>query len=157
MRKTFMVLSLMALGLAALAATPTGISVTVDPTKGKLKVSGTLYAGSRVGVTLSGYASETAELGFFRYDARVFEEAPEPRIRVFPPEGFNVLARTEKDGSTLVLDLNTQEVLDAFSTMRTIPGATIEPRVYLFDRSVPEVIAEGVTTIRWSPVSFKPD
>ena len=54
MRKTFMVLSLMALGLAALAATPTGISVTVDPTQGKLKVSGTLYAGSRVGVTLSG-------------------------------------------------------------------------------------------------------
>ena len=157
MRKTFMVLSLMVLGLAALAATPTGISVAIDPTKGKLKVSGTLYAGSRVGVTLSGYASETAELGFFRYDARVFEEAPEPRIRVFPPEGFNVLARTEKDGSTLVLDLNTQEVLDAFSAVRTIPGATIETRVYLFDRSVPEVIAEGVTTIRWSPVYFKPD
>ena len=96
------------------------IEVRVDAVKGRLTVKGSLFAGSKVSVYFSQYAGENAELGLYVFDRRIYgEQAGELRTRLFPPPGLKCVALSERlEDGTLVLDLNTQEVLDVFSEGR---------------------------------------
>ena len=135
------------------------VEVRVDVQKGRLSVKGTLFAGSVVSVLFSQYAGENAELGLYVFDRRVYEyQAGELRTRLFPPPGLTCVAVSERDGDgNLVLNLNTQEVLDVFSEGRRRPGEKVPVMAYVWDRETPEVVGMGMTGIEWSPVYFRPD
>ena len=132
------------------------IEVRVDVERGRLKAKGALFAGSKTQVSFSNYESETCELCLYSYDERVYEDPKvAPRVRVFPPPGLKLVAASERDDDgVLALDLNTQEVLDLFSTGKRRPGEAVALMAYLWDSSTPEVIAMGVFTLGWSPVYF---
>ena len=134
------------------------IEVRVDVLKGRLTVKGTLFAGSKVEVLFSNYTGGTAELGLYVFDRRVYgEQAGELRTRLFPPPGLKCVALSERlDDGTLVLDLNTQEVLDVFSEARRRPGEIVQAMAYVWDHETPEVVGMGLTGIEWSPVYFTP-
>ena len=134
------------------------VEVRVDRDKGRLSVKGTLFAGSSVAVSFSQYASGTARLGLYVFDRRVYEEPGiAPRVRVFPPPGLKCVAMSERsEDGALVLDLNTQEVLDLFSDGNRKPGEIVSTMAYLWDNEVPEVVGMGMAGIEWSPVYFTP-
>lgn len=134
------------------------VEVRVDVRKGRLRLKEALFAGSRVAVSFSQYASDTAAVGLYVFDRRVYEEPQvAPRVRVFPPPGLKCVATSERteDGG-LVLDLNTQEVLDLFADGKRQPGSVVSVMAYLWDHETPEVVATGMTGIEWSPVYFTP-
>ena len=134
------------------------VEVRVDVLKGRLTVKGSLFAGSKVEVCFSGYTGETAELGLYVFDRGVYEfRAGELRTRMFPPPGLKCVALSERtEDGKLVLDLNTQEVLDVFSEGRRKPGCIVQAMAYLWDRETPEVVGMGMSGIEWSPVYFTP-
>ena len=134
------------------------LEIRVDSRKGRLQVKGTPFAGSKVEVSFSHYASDTAQIGLYVFDRRVYEEPNvAPRVRVFPPPGLKCVAMSEREGGTLVLDLNTQEILDQFSDGKRQPGSVVSAMVYLWDPATPEVVATGLVNVEWSPVYFTPD
>ena len=135
------------------------IAVSVDAIRGRLTVKGSLFAGSKVEVCFAHYTGTTAQLGLYVFDRRVYEyQAGEIRTRMFPPPGLKCFAVTERqDDGTLVLNLNTQEVLDVFSDGRRKPGEIVRVMAYLWDGEVPEVIGMGMSGIEWSPVYFTPE
>lgn len=134
------------------------VEIRVDVEKGRLRVKGTLFAGSKVALRLSGYESETCQVGLYVFDRRVFERSQaNPPMRVFPPPGFVCVALSYREEGQLVLNLNTQEVADRFSGGRRAPGAMEFSNVYLWDSATPELTATGQTPIQWSPVYFKPE
>lgn len=135
------------------------VEVRIDALKGRLKARGALFAGSKVEVSLSQYESDAAELGLYVFDRRVYEEPGiAPRVRVFPPPGLKCVAMSERtEDGRLVLNLNTQEILDLFSDGKRKPGCAVSVMAYLWDRETPEVVADGCTMIEWSPVYFRPD
>ena len=133
------------------------VEIRVDSLKGRLKAKGTLYAGSKVQVSFSPEAGDTAQLGLFVFDRRQYEQPRiEPRISVFPPPGLKCIAVTEREGDALVLDLNVQELLDLFADGKRKPGSKVLTYLYLWDVGTPEVVAMGETTVEWSPVYFTP-
>ena len=134
------------------------VEVRVDVLKGRLSVKGSLFAGSKVEICFSGYAGETAELGLYVFDRGVYEfRAGELRTRMFPPPGLKCVALSERtEDGKIVLDLNTQEVLDVFSEGRRKPGQIVQAMAYLWDRETPEVLGMGMSGIEWSPVYFTP-
>ena len=134
------------------------VEVKVDAAKGRLRVKGTLFAGSKVKLQLCGYASETCQVGLYVFDRHVFERSQQcPPVRLFPPPGFVCVALTAREEGELVLNLNTQEIADRFCDSRRTPGAMEFCSVYLWDSATPELAATGQTTIQWSPVYFRPD
>ena len=134
------------------------IGIRVDVERGRLKVKGALFAGSKVAIALTGYSSETCQLGLYVFDRRVFERSQQiPARRVFPPPGFVCIALSTREGGQMVLNLNTQEVADRFSSGRRAPGAMEFCNLYLWDQATPELTASGQATVEWSPVYFKPD
>ena len=134
------------------------VEVRVDAPKGRLTAKGALFAGSKVQVSFSQYAGDTAELGIYVFDRRVYEEPMvAPRVRVFPPPGLKCVAMSERaEDGTLALDLNTQEILDLFADGKRKPGCRVSVMAYLWDREVPEVVAMGMAAVEWSPVYFTP-
>ena len=134
------------------------VEVRVDRERGRLRVKGTLFAGSSVAVSFSQFGSDTAQLGLYVFDRRVYEEPQvAPRVRVFPPPGLKCVALSARaEDGTMTLDLNTQEILDLFSDGRRLPGELVPVAVYLWDGQVPEVVGSGTAGIEWSPVYFTP-
>jgi len=131
--------------------------VRIDALRGRLTAKGALFAGSKVAVSFSPSAGDAAQIGLYVYDERVYEDPQvAPRVRVFPPPGLKCVAMTSKVGTQIVLDLNTQEVLDLFSDGKKKPGERVSVMTYLWNGTVPEVVGMGMAAIEWSPVYFKP-
>lgn len=134
------------------------VTVEFDSERGRLKVRGRLYAGSKVALAIPEEAGANAELALYHFDLRLTEDPPPGmRVKLFPPAGLKCVAKSTKENGETVLDLNTVEIRDIFSDPDRRPGARIPFAAYLWDGSVPAVLASGFLTVDWSPVYFTPE
>ncbi len=134
------------------------VKVEFDSERGRLRVRGRLFAGSKSAIQFPEGSGSGVRLGLYHFDFRVFEDPPVGvRTSVFPPPGLKCVAMTEREGGVVVLDLNTKEILDIFSDGSRRPGSRVPLAAYVWDSDVPEVLASGFTTVDWSPVYFSAD